>query len=160
MASDLSTVAFIFVKKYATSAEDVAQRLHPLFARIPKEDGFVGSSFSYFIRHTNPQGISGVLANAITNSATSKGKQLQCSRYSKYGVITLDAEAITACADKGAMLDLVSMETDGVLDAASQRLAEIRKAYVLDSGAYVSSHNDFLPRNLLFDGSGMPVTGL
>lgn len=41
---------------------------------------------------------------------------------------------------------------DGVLDAASQRLAEIRKAYVLDAGAYVSSHNDFLPRNLLFDG--------
>ena len=41
---------------------------------------------------------------------------------------------------------------DGVLDAASQRLAEIRRAYVLDAGAYVASHNDFLPRNLLFDG--------
>ena len=41
---------------------------------------------------------------------------------------------------------------EGVLDAASQRLAEIREAYVLDTGAYVSSHNDFLPRNLLFDG--------
>jgi hypothetical protein len=41
---------------------------------------------------------------------------------------------------------------DGVLDAASQRLADIRNAYVLDTNAYVSSHNDFLPRNLLFDG--------
>jgi aminoglycoside phosphotransferase (APT) family kinase protein len=41
---------------------------------------------------------------------------------------------------------------DGVLDAASQRLADIRKTYVLDTSAYVSSHNDFLPRNLLFDG--------
>ena len=41
---------------------------------------------------------------------------------------------------------------DGVLDAASQRLADISKAYVLDINAYVSSHNDFLPRNLLFDG--------
>lgn len=41
---------------------------------------------------------------------------------------------------------------DGILDAASQRLAEIRKTYVLDTSAYVSSHNDFLPRNLLFDG--------
>jgi aminoglycoside phosphotransferase (APT) family kinase protein len=40
----------------------------------------------------------------------------------------------------------------GVLNAASQRLVEIREAYVLDAGAYVSSHNDFLPRNLLFDG--------
>ncbi|SDO84571.1 phosphotransferase [Afipia sp. GAS231] len=41
---------------------------------------------------------------------------------------------------------------DGVLDAASQRLIDIRKAYVLDANAHVSSHNDFLPRNLLFDG--------
>ena len=41
---------------------------------------------------------------------------------------------------------------DGLLDAASQRLAEIRKAYALRAEEYVSSHNDFLPRNLLFDG--------
>jgi aminoglycoside phosphotransferase (APT) family kinase protein len=41
---------------------------------------------------------------------------------------------------------------DGVLDA-SQRLAEICNAYVPDAGAYVASHNDFLPRNLLFDGN-------
>jgi aminoglycoside phosphotransferase (APT) family kinase protein len=41
---------------------------------------------------------------------------------------------------------------DGVLDAASQRLADIRKAYALDAENYVSSHNDVLPRNLLFDG--------
>lgn len=41
---------------------------------------------------------------------------------------------------------------DGVLDAASERLAEIRDAYALDRDAYVSSHNDVLPRNLLFDG--------
>jgi thiamine kinase-like enzyme len=40
----------------------------------------------------------------------------------------------------------------GVLDAASQRLAEIRKAYPLDAEKYVSSHNDILPRNVLFDG--------
>ncbi len=40
----------------------------------------------------------------------------------------------------------------GLLDAASQKLIDIRKAYVLDTERYVSSHNDFLPRNLLFDG--------
>jgi hypothetical protein len=40
----------------------------------------------------------------------------------------------------------------GVLDAASQRLAELRKAYALHPEQYVSSHNDFLPRNVLFDG--------
>jgi aminoglycoside phosphotransferase (APT) family kinase protein len=41
---------------------------------------------------------------------------------------------------------------DGVLDAASQRLADIRAAYALEPEKYVSSHNDLLPRNLLFDG--------
>jgi thiamine kinase-like enzyme len=41
---------------------------------------------------------------------------------------------------------------DGILDAASQKLSEIRKAYAVDAEKYVSSHNDFLPRNLLFDG--------
>jgi thiamine kinase-like enzyme len=41
---------------------------------------------------------------------------------------------------------------DGLLDAASQRLMQIREAYVLQAEKYVSSHNDFLPRNVLFDG--------
>jgi aminoglycoside phosphotransferase (APT) family kinase protein len=41
---------------------------------------------------------------------------------------------------------------DGVLAAASQRLVDNRKAYALEPEKYVSSHNDILPRNLLFDG--------
>jgi hypothetical protein len=41
---------------------------------------------------------------------------------------------------------------DGLLDAASQRLAQIRDVYALRSEEYVSSHNDVLPRNVLFDG--------
>ena len=39
-----------------------------------------------------------------------------------------------------------------LLDAASQRLVQIRKAYALQTDKYVSSHNDVLPRNVLFDG--------
>lgn len=41
---------------------------------------------------------------------------------------------------------------EGLLDAASQRLFEIRKAYALHAKTHVSSHNDVLPRNVLFDG--------
>jgi aminoglycoside phosphotransferase (APT) family kinase protein len=41
---------------------------------------------------------------------------------------------------------------DGLLDAASQRLIQIRKDYVLQTEKYLSSHNDILPRNVLFDG--------
>ncbi|MDT7815763.1 MAG: hypothetical protein QOJ42_5679, partial [Acidobacteriaceae bacterium] len=41
---------------------------------------------------------------------------------------------------------------DGLLDAASQLLVQIREAYGLRAEQYVSSHNDVLPRNVLFDG--------
>jgi aminoglycoside phosphotransferase (APT) family kinase protein len=40
----------------------------------------------------------------------------------------------------------------GVLDVATERLARIRKMYVWSSTHAVSSHNDVLPRNILFDG--------
>lgn len=41
----------------------------------------------------------------------------------------------------------------GLLDEASRRLLEIRQTLELRSEAFVASHNDFLPRNLLFDGN-------
>lgn len=41
---------------------------------------------------------------------------------------------------------------DGLLDDASQRLAQICSAYDPRASHYVSSHNDVLPRNVLFDG--------
>ncbi|QDM26495.1 phosphotransferase [Tardiphaga sp. vice304] len=40
----------------------------------------------------------------------------------------------------------------GVLDAHTQRLTDIRAAYVWNPADAVSAHNDVLPRNLLFDG--------
>jgi predicted Ser/Thr protein kinase len=41
---------------------------------------------------------------------------------------------------------------DGLLDGASRRLAQIRESYDPRPEQYVSSHNDVLPRNVLFDG--------
>lgn len=40
----------------------------------------------------------------------------------------------------------------GVLDAHTEHLASIRKAYVWDPANSVSSHNDPVPNNILFDG--------
>jgi len=40
----------------------------------------------------------------------------------------------------------------GVLDPITARLDEIRKAYVWDRASSVSSHNDPVPANILFDG--------
>ena len=39
----------------------------------------------------------------------------------------------------------------GVLDAHTERLARIRETHAWDPGRSVSSHNDLVPRNILFD---------
>lgn len=41
---------------------------------------------------------------------------------------------------------------DGLLDDASRQLIQIREAFRPRAETYVSSHNDVLPRNVLFDG--------
>lgn len=117
-ASDLTSVAFIYKRDYSgRQAGDIAMRDHVHFTRIAKVGGFVGVGHFYKIRYGNPQGISGTFADAQSGASSSKGKQLQMLRRAKYGVITLDGEAIAAAeGDKGAFYNLVTMETDGVLE--------------------------------------------
>ncbi len=123
-ASDLSTVAYIYKRAYSDEAvADLAGRDHPLFMEIARQGGFTGSAYFYPIRYGNPQGVSGDFATAQAGAASSKGKQLQASRKPKYGVITLDGEAIAACADRGAFTDLVRQETDGVIEEMGDALA-------------------------------------
>lgn len=122
-ASDLTSAAFLFKKLYATGTGDAAARLHPKLTRTPRKGGFSGVNFNYAIRYGNPQGVSGAFATAQTNAASSKGVQLLVTRKTKYGVITLDGEAMAACADDGAFLDLLTMETDGVLAEMGDSLA-------------------------------------
>ncbi len=47
----------------------------------------------------------------------------------------------------------------GVLDPYTERLASIRKAYTWDSANLVSSHNDPVPSNILFDGKRLWLIG-
>ena len=123
-ASDLSSVAYIYKRRYSDKATgDLAMRDHPLYKMVRKEAGFTGSAFFYPIRYGNPQGISGTFSDAQSGAASSKGVQLQASRKTKYAVITLNGEAMAACGDKGAFLDLVTQETDGVLEEMGDSLA-------------------------------------
>lgn len=124
-ASDLTSTAFLFKKLYSTGTGDVAARTHPRLTRTPRKTGFGGLNFNYAIRYGNPQGVSGSFANAQTNAASSKGVQMLAIRKIKYGVITLDGEAMAACENDGAFLDLLTMETNGVL-------AEMGDSYAYD----------------------------
>jgi hypothetical protein len=116
-ASTLSTVAYIYKRLYMQGRPgDIASREHPLFRMTRKEGGFTGTAFFYPVRYGNPQGISGDFSTAQSNASESKGLQLQASRRPKFGVITMDGEALAASIDdKGAFLRLVRQETEGVL---------------------------------------------
>lgn len=124
-ASDLTTVAYIYKKVYSDGAVgDLAMRDHPLFMEIARRGGFTGADFNYAIRYANPQGIAGTFADAQTGAESSKGKQLRALRRPKFGVITMNGEAIAACdGDRGAFLDLVRQETDGKIEEMGDRLS-------------------------------------
>lgn len=117
-ASTLTTAAFIYKRVYSTSqVAEITMRDHVLWNKIDKRDGFTGHSFWYAIRGGNPQGVSGTFSSAQGYPSSSKGKQLQAYRTAKYGVVTIDAEAILASrGDKGAFFNLLTTETDRILE--------------------------------------------
>jgi hypothetical protein len=91
---------------------------------INKEGGFTGDSFLYPVRYGNPQGVSGSFSRARANAKGSKGKQFRALRTPKFGVVTIDGEAALAAKDnKGAFFNLVTMETDRVLEELGDSLA-------------------------------------
>lgn len=123
-ASTLSTVAFIYRKMYGEGVGDAASREHPLFSNIRKVAKFRGESFRYSVQYGNPQGVSGTMTSAQAGAAASKGLQFEAFRFKKYGIITLDGEAIAAAeGDDGALVDLVTRETDGIISEMVDSLA-------------------------------------
>lgn len=126
-ATTASTVAFIFKRMYATGLMDVAFRERPLLSRLRKEGKFGApsvSDFTYGLKTTNPQGISGDFATAQAAAASSKGEQFRAVPRPKFGVITIAGDILAGAeGDEEAMTDVVTMETDGSMDEFGQRLS-------------------------------------
>lgn len=125
MGSDLTTMAWIYMRKYMQPAVDnIVERDHPRFARITKKSGFGGESVTYPILTGNPQGVGGVFATAQSAASSSKGEKLVVTRRPKFGVIQLDAEAIAASeGSDSAFYDLVTRETTGKLQQMGEDFA-------------------------------------
>ena len=124
--STLTTAAFIFQREYSDhQIADLTQRDHVWYTKCPKEGGFGGDSFLYPVRYGNPQGVSGTFSRARANVKSSKGKQFRALRTSKFGVVTIDGEAALAAMEKGggAFFNLLTMETDNVLEEVGDSLA-------------------------------------
>lgn len=122
-ASTIATVAYIYKTTYSTGVGEVALRLHPLSSMITKVSGFTGTTFNYPMRYGNPQGVSNDFPTAQAGATSSVGIQFAATRKKKYGVITLDGEALQACDSKGSFLDLVTLETDSVITEMVDRLS-------------------------------------
>lgn len=123
-ASDLTSLAFLVKRDYSgRQSETIAMRDHLLFNKITKIGGFVGDYHFYKIKYGNPQGIGGTLPGAQTAASSSKGKQLQMARKAKFGVITLNGEAMAAATSQGAFNEIVYSETDSVLEEMGDSFA-------------------------------------
>lgn len=122
--SDLTSVSHIYKRKYSDAqVEEVASREHPTWAMIRKEGGFSGELFAYALDHSFPQGVAGTYAQAVLSVSSSKGKQLVAYRKPKFGVITLNGEAMAACSNDGALYDLVTKESDRIIKEVGDSLA-------------------------------------
>lgn len=124
-ASTLTTLDFMFMRKYSDkNVANQARRDHPTFDMIPVEGGFNGEAHYYFITYANPQGVASVFATAQSSASSSKGVQLRAVRKKKYGIITLDGEAMLASeGNDGAIYDVVSRETDGIIMEVGDTIA-------------------------------------
>ncbi len=124
-ASAIDTVSFIYKRDYSEhSIADITLRDHVWYAMLHKEGGFGGNDFAYPVRYGNPQGISGTFSKARANAKGSKGLQFVALRTHKFGVVTIDQEAILASkGNKKAFYNIVTMETDNVLEEMGDSLA-------------------------------------
>ncbi len=124
MASDTSTVAYIFMRKYADGEiSDASTRDHPLSRMIDKETALVGESYRYFVKYGNPAAVGGTFSTTQGDAATSKGVQFSTTPGLKYGVIVIDGPSMARATNQGAKVDLVTNETDGVLEEMYDHLA-------------------------------------
>lgn len=130
VASSVTQTAYIFKVYYAGQLGDVAMRSHPTLDGIPKSSkaaghtgSFKGTTFNYSIKFGNSQGVSGSFTGAQSAAGPTKGRQFAAQRFVKYGDIVIDGVSLLASQDEGAFLDLVTLETDGIITEHMDREA-------------------------------------
>lgn len=125
MASNLSTVAYIFKKKYVNEkVQNLASRDRAFMSMVSKVGGFSGEDLSQSVMYANAQGVSNSLTDANTAITSTAGIKFAYTRARKLGIITLDAESMLASQDDaGAFTRLVTQETDSVIDEVGHQIA-------------------------------------
>jgi hypothetical protein len=123
--SDSTKVAFIYKKRYSDEKVGKQTKRDHLLAEMASfRTGMGGEDFRYVVRTGNPQGVSGDFATAQAGASGSKGAQFAATVSLKYGVITLDGPSMArARGNDDSFFDLVTMETDGIIEEVGDSLA-------------------------------------
>lgn len=146
-ASNLTTMARIYKRVYSDEqVANMAQRDHPFMSHCAKKGKFTGTRFDYNMQYGNPQGVSSSFADAQGAVSSSQGSVLNVLRKVKYGVITLDGEAVAASEDdKGAFMSLVTNETDGIINEVGDSMAfDFQRAGNGDRGRRASASSNVI----------------
>lgn len=124
-ASTIATVGYVFKRRYSDrQVTELAMRDHPTWFALAKEGGFTGLEFAYPLTFANPQGVSGTFADAQAGAEVLQGVQPKAQRKKKYGIITLDGEAMAAAkGDRGSFYDFITRHTDGIIEELGDNLA-------------------------------------
>ncbi len=101
--------------------DDIQREWHehmPLYAMLEKRQDFTGANLVLALRVATTQGRSRQFSNAQANKTATKLGKFTVTRSRDYSIYSIDGETIMACGDdKGAIVDAVTTEVDGAMDA-------------------------------------------
>jgi hypothetical protein len=122
--ANLTTEAAVLKTLYPTLVEIEWFEHQPLLAMCEKKDDFYGANYVQAFRWTTGQGRSRTFLSAQSNMGPANTSRFTVTRAHDYSIFAIDGETIDAASnDKGAIIDEVTLQVDGALDAINQSTA-------------------------------------
>jgi hypothetical protein len=123
-AANLSTEAAVLKTIYPTLVDVEWFEHMALAAMAVKKTDFFGANYVQAFRWTTGQGRSRKFANAQANKGPASTSKFTVTRGRDYSVFSIDGETIDAASnDRGAIVDEVTLQVDGAMDAINQSTA-------------------------------------
>lgn len=122
--ANLTTEAAVLKTLYPTLVEIEWFENMPLVAMSTKKDDFYGQNYVQAFRWTTGQGRSHQFQSAQQNMGPANTSRFTVTRARDYMIFAIDGETIDAASnDRGAIIDEVTLQVDGALDAINQSTA-------------------------------------
>jgi hypothetical protein len=124
MALNLTSFDAALKQHYSgVRVENMAMRDNPALAMIKKDASAGGRNIPQPVRYMNPQGGSATIGDAITNAAAGGYEDFVLTRKKNYVIANIDNETIEATKDAKDTFLKATVEIDGAVEEAGNRLA-------------------------------------